>query len=125
MYTRKGQAVRFCRLPPVLETVRLVEGHDSRSCKAERLQRFDSSCLRHSNKGVLFDIIYNTALRNIEKSIKVIDRITGGTCKNFGSQCSCDSIHGGACKDSQKAFREARKLVEEKGKRWNEWHKDK
>ncbi|MBF0555641.1 MAG: hypothetical protein HQK96_13980 [Nitrospirae bacterium] len=77
------------------------------------------------NESILFDIVYNTALRNIEKSIKAIDRITGGTCKNFENQCSCDSIYGGACKDSQKAFWEARKLVEEKGKRWNDWHRDK
>jgi hypothetical protein len=66
------------------------------------------------NEHVLFDIVFNTAIRNMQKSVKKIDEIIGESCKNIKSCCSCDSPHGDDCEKSQSSYWQARKFIEDK-----------
>jgi len=67
------------------------------------------------NEHVLFDIVFNTVIRNIQSSLVVIDGILGESCKNMGTHLSCDSPNGGGnCGESDSAHWSARGLVEHK-----------
>jgi hypothetical protein len=76
------------------------------------------------NESVLFDIVFNTVIRNVKSTLKVIDGILGESCDYIKTQHSCENPVGGhACKKAEGIYHEARKLVEDKQNFYNKFLK--
>lgn len=72
------------------------------------------------NVHVLFDIVFNTAIKNMQMSIKKIDKILGESCKNINCCISCESeYNNGDCETSIKSCQSARGFVENKMKEYD------
>jgi hypothetical protein len=75
------------------------------------------------NEHVLFDIVFNTAIRNMKTSIKRIDNILNESCKNISCCISCESEYrNGDCEISIESSTSARGYVEHKVEEYKRIH---
>jgi hypothetical protein len=76
------------------------------------------------NNSVLFDVVFNTVIRNVKSTLKVIDGILGESCDHIKTCLSCENPVGGhACKKAEEVYWEAKKLVEDKQDFYNKYLK--
>lgn len=77
------------------------------------------------NEHVLFDIVFNTVIKNMQISLKKIDKILGESCKNINWCGSCESPHSNDCETCNKAYWKARAFVEHTVEEWKRIFGDK
>jgi hypothetical protein len=111
-----------------------MDNKELEKCKRDLLFAITAldSCWGHHQDGsdlivstsVLFDIAFNTVIKNIKSTLKVLDSILGESCDHIKTCLSCENPVGGhACKKAEGVYHEARKLVEDKQNFYNKYLK--